>query len=429
MSTSTPPRTADNKKPQNRRRSSSITNALNQVPLNERSTPSKLQKTSTDTGIRDNKPRKPRRDPNDAAARYDSLGFWQDLKTGRWMLVPETSFKLLLVPVLYHFNHTLLVHANILSPDSPNPVRPLLFLSGQAADGRYGKHWNDVLFIAHQIIWWSFVRQFMTLKVLRPLAKSFGIKGGKIERFTEQGYAIFYMGLTSISGITIMRGLPMWWYKTEHFWLEYPHTLIPWGMKLFYLLQFSYWLQQTIILAAKIEKPRKDFKELVAHHIVTLYLIFWSYMTYFTHIGLAIFVTMDVSDVFLALAKCTNYVDEKASQPVFAFFVLVWTYFRHYLNIKILWSVWNEFFLIPYERRQLFDPLNDKWAAPWLRKMIFAPIFLLQLINLFWYFLILRILYRAVFAEPLKDERSDEEDEAEEEEVEEVKVIKGPKAE
>lgn len=36
-------------------------------------------------------------------------------------------------------------------------------------------------------------------------------------------------------------------------------------MKLFYLLQASYWLQQTIILAAKIEKPRKDFKELVAH--------------------------------------------------------------------------------------------------------------------------------------------------------------------
>jgi hypothetical protein len=23
-------------------------------------------------------------------------------------------------------------------------------------------------------------------------------------------------------------------------------------------------------------------------------------------------------------------------------------YFRHYLNIKILWSVWNEFYLIPY---------------------------------------------------------------------------------
>jgi hypothetical protein len=42
-------------------------------------------------------------------------------------------------------------------------------------------------------------------------------------------------------------------YKTEHFWLEYPHR------------QMTLELQQTIILAAKIEKPRKDFKELVAH--------------------------------------------------------------------------------------------------------------------------------------------------------------------
>jgi acyl-CoA-dependent ceramide synthase len=61
-----------------------------------------------------------------------------------------------------------------------------------------------------------------------------------------------------------------------------------------------------------------------------------------TYIGVAIFVTMDVSDVFLAvspaagsrttrltpprqLAKCVNYVDETLSAPVFAFFVCVWT--------------------------------------------------------------------------------------------------------
>lgn len=36
-------------------------------------------------------------------------------------------------------------------------------------------------------------------------------------------------------------------------------------LKTYYLMQAAYWLQQTIILAAKIEKPRKDFKELVAH--------------------------------------------------------------------------------------------------------------------------------------------------------------------
>jgi acyl-CoA-dependent ceramide synthase len=44
-----------------------------------------------------------------------------------------------------------------------------------------------------------------------------------------------------------------------------------------------------------------------------------------TYIGVAVYVTMDVSDIFLALAKCVNYVSEDASAPFFAFFVVVWT--------------------------------------------------------------------------------------------------------
>ena len=37
------------------------------------------------------------------------------------------------------------------------------------------------------------------------------------------------------------------------------------GLKTYYLAELAYWLQQMIILIARIEKPRKDFKELVAH--------------------------------------------------------------------------------------------------------------------------------------------------------------------
>ena len=48
-----------------------------------------------------------------------------------------------------------------------------------------------------------------------------------------------------------------------------------------------------------------------------------------------------------------------------------------------------------------------------MKWQIFVPILLLQFINLFWYFLILRILYRAVFVANLADERSDDEDEPE----------------
>lgn len=37
------------------------------------------------------------------------------------------------------------------------------------------------------------------------------------------------------------------------------------GLKFYYLAQGAYWLQQMIILVARVEKPRKDFSELVIH--------------------------------------------------------------------------------------------------------------------------------------------------------------------
>ncbi len=53
------------------------------------------------------------------------------------------------------------------------------------------------------------------------------------------------------------------------------------NLKRYYLMHLSYWTQQLIILALGLEKPRKDFKELVAHHIVTLELIAYDTSSYF----------------------------------------------------------------------------------------------------------------------------------------------------
>jgi len=49
-----------------------------------------------------------------------------------------------------------------------------------------------------------------------------------------------------------------------------------------------------------------------------------------------------------------------------------------------------------------------------MRYQIFIPLLLLQIVNLFWYWSILRILYKAIFKAGLADERSDEEDEGDE---------------
>lgn len=87
---------------------------------------------------------------------------------------------------------------------------------------------------------------------------------------------------------------------------------------------------------------------------------------------------------------------------------------RHYINIKILWSVWYEFDLIPSENRRWWTP-DGVWMVDWMKYQIFLPILALQLLNLFWYFLIWRILIRALIHKEISDERSEDEDEGDDE--------------
>lgn len=44
-------------------------------------------------------------------------------------------------------------------------------------------------------------------------------------------------------------------------------------LKAYYLSQAAYWCQQLLVLLLGLEKPRKDYNELVAHHFVTLWLV------------------------------------------------------------------------------------------------------------------------------------------------------------
>lgn len=44
-------------------------------------------------------------------------------------------------------------------------------------------------------------------------------------------------------------------------------------LKRYFLMHAAYWCQQLIVLLLRLEKPRKDYNELVAHHIVTLWLV------------------------------------------------------------------------------------------------------------------------------------------------------------
>jgi len=339
--------------------------------------------------------------------------FLSDIVTMEWMRVPSSSLKLLSIPIaLWTFWHFLL-------PDRPNPFSYLLFISHKLPDTsesgpRYAKGYGDIAFLAYYIIVFSFIRQFLTIHVLRPLAIKLGIqREGKLDRFGEQGYAFIYFSFFGLTGVYVMRKLPTWWFKTDPIFLEYPQWRLQPELKLYYLLQLSYWIQQLAVLILRLEKPRKDFQELVYHHLITLWLIGWSYLINFTYIGNLVFVTMDVSDIFLALAKCLRYLDlENTSAVAFAWFACVWTYLRHWLNLVLMYAIWTSFDKMPEWTRE-WNPSQGVWMVWWMKWQMLGALTFLQGVNLFWYFLIWRILIRAVFTSNLDDERSDDEDEAE----------------
>ncbi|KAF9446956.1 longevity assurance proteins LAG1/LAC1 [Macrolepiota fuliginosa MF-IS2] len=333
----------------------------------------------------------------------------------RWAVQPSSAFKLLAVPLVLYANWYIL--APLLSSDIPNPFAPVFLLAGHVStsskdDPRYAKSWWDLVFIAYYIVFWSFVRQSLSVRVFKPLARYFGLKKpAKVERFCEQGYALVYFAAFGAWGYHVMTQLPTYWYRTDTFWIDYPHWDMKPELKRYYLMQSAYWCQQLIVLVLGLEKPRKDYHELVAHHAVTLWLVGWSYLVNLTFIGNAVFMSMDIPDMFLAASKILNYIQwDTAKMYAFVLFIGVWTYFRHYLNLVILWSVWHEYDLIPESSRRWVWS-EGVYMLPWMKYQVFAPLLLLQLLNVFWYYLMMRILWsRAIVTRTADDDRSDDED-------------------
>jgi acyl-CoA-dependent ceramide synthase len=139
-------------------------------------------------------------------------------------------------------------------------------------------------------------------EILRPLARLRIKSRGKQSRFMEQAYTAIYFGVLGPAGLYVMRQTPVWYFNTHGMYESFPHRTHAAEFKFYYLLEAAYWAQQAIVMLLGMEKPRKDFKELVTHHIVTLALIALSYRFHFTYMGIAVYITHDISDFFLAVS-------------------------------------------------------------------------------------------------------------------------------
>lgn len=114
----------------------------------------------------------------------------------------------------------------------------------------------------------------------------------------------------------------------------------------------------------------------------------------------------------LQTSKTLNYLSSPIVVPFFSFFILVWVYLRHYVNLSILYATLTTF--------RTVGPYEIDWAAQQYKCLLsqiitFSLLAILQGINLLWLYFIVRVAYNIVFANNSTDVRSDDEDNAEEE--------------
>ncbi|KAI8065615.1 TLC domain-containing protein [Gongronella butleri] len=281
-----------------------------------------------------------------------------------------------------------------------------ILISNERADGRYEKSYWDLAFLFFYVCVFTALRAAVMEYVLLPIAKFSGVPKKKFDRFTEQAWYFLYYSCSAAAGISVMYGTK-WWFDTRYFWIDYPVLDFSKAFKYYYLVQFAFWLQQIFVL--QIEAPRKDYRELVMHHINTLLLIFASYYCNFTRVGNAVFVCMDLPDAVLALAKLLNYACPGiVCNATFVAMMVSWIYTRVYLYGKIMLSTWFE----PDDHVDYHLDFANGWYFDWfVVYIIFGLMLGLYLLILFWTAMIFKVLYKIAFTEDAKDVRSDDEDE------------------
>jgi acyl-CoA-dependent ceramide synthase len=201
-----------------------------------------------------------------------------------------------------------------LNPTESNPIHHFIFISHKLSskneenhllDGplQYGKGPWDIAFVTFYTIVLSFTRELIMQGILQPLARRTRLKSrAKQFRFMEQAYTAIYFAILGPFGLYVMKGTPVWYFNIAGMYEGYPHTTHTGVFKFYYLFQAAYWAQQAIVMLIGMEKPRKDYNELIAHHVITLSLIGMSYRFHFTYMGLAVYLTHDISDFFLAVS-------------------------------------------------------------------------------------------------------------------------------
>ncbi|KAJ4886915.1 LAG1 longevity assurance-like protein 2 [Raphanus sativus] len=225
----------------------------------------------------------------------------------------------------------------------------------------------------------------------------------KIVKCKESLWKFLYYGACDVFVLKVLYHEP-WAYDIKLYFHAWPNQELKLPIKLYYMCQCGFYVYGVAALLAW-ETRRKDFAVMMSHHVITIILISYSYLTSFFRVGAIILALHDASDVFMESAKIFKYSEnEFGASLCFALFALSWLLLR---------LTYFPFWIIRATSIELLDHLDMTLAEDTIMYYSFNTMLLMLLVfHIYWWYLICAMIVRLLKnrGKVGEDIRSDSED-------------------
>lgn len=241
--------------------------------------------------------------------------------------------------------------------------------------------WTIFLTIARVYFQQYFVKVAEDLKVGEHETKKAKIDDLR-RKFSEAGWKTLFYAISFTLGMIIVWRLNIF-PETINCWVGWPNVPLEPYVRHYYLFQLGFYCHSLYAHFA-YEVKRKDWWPLFFHHVVTVGLIFCSYVIGFHRIGLLVLICHDVNDVIFEFGKTFVYRKKEPHTTILFLMVLVsWVISRLFIfPYYVIWSSW-------YETRTV----APEDVFPFHHSFNFALMFLLCL-HVYWFTLMVQIAMR-----------------------------------
>uniref|UniRef100_A0A2P2KGF5 Uncharacterized protein MANES_10G071500 n=2 Tax=Rhizophora mucronata TaxID=61149 RepID=A0A2P2KGF5_RHIMU len=148
-----------------------------------------------------------------------------------------------------------------------------------------------------------------------------------IVKCRESMWKLMYYGAVELFVLKITYNEP-WFRDTGAYFKGWPDQELKIPLKLFYMCQCGFYIYSIAALLTW-ETRRKDFSVMMSHHVITVVLIGFSYITRFFRVGSIVLALHDASDVFMEAAKIFKYSGSELGASIcFGLFAISWLMLR-----------------------------------------------------------------------------------------------------